>query len=267
MASQAADFTGSIPEHYDRSLGPRIFADYAAELANRVATRQPGSVLELAAGTGIVTRELRKRLPATTTLVASDLNEPMLDVARNNLDPNDGAVRFEVVDATNLTFDSGSFDAITCQFGVMFFPDKTQSYREARRVLTAGGEYLFNVWGSWAANPFARIAHEAVAGFFPDNPPGFYRVPFGYHDPVEIEQALIDAGFADVTADTVPVTSAIPSAADFATGLVFGNPLSAEIAARGGNPDVIRAAVADAIDRELGSEMPLEALFVRATAP
>ena len=264
MNTQAAQFIGSIPEHYDEGLGPHIFSDYAADLAGRVAEVRPKTVLELAAGTGIVTRKLRDALESDCELVASDLNAPMLDVAKAKFRSNE-SIRFEVVDATDLQFGDASFDAVACQFGVMFFPDKGRSYSEVHRVLKPGGSYIFNVWDSWAENPFAEITHEAVEKFFPDDPPGFYKVPFGYYDPEEIRESMHRAGFEQVRTEHVPLKSKIISADRFAKGLVLGNPLYEEVVTRGGDPEVILAAVEDAIETKLGSEMHLRALVIQAS--
>jgi ubiquinone/menaquinone biosynthesis C-methylase UbiE len=264
MSTQASQFVGSIPENYDTGLGPHIFVDYADDLANRVASLDPKSVLELAAGTGIVTRKLRDALSNDCDLLASDLNPPMLEFAKVKFEPSE-QVRFEQLDATEIGFDEGSFDVVACQFGVMFFPDKARSYSEVRRVLKPNGTYVFNVWDSWDANPFARITHEAVEKFFPNDPPGFYRVPFSYHDADEIRDSLSRAGFNRVTVEHIPLQSKIPSAARFAQGLVFGNPLYDEIVSRGGDPEDVRMAVTAAIEQELGEEMPLQALVVNAS--
>ena len=263
MTNDAAKFRGSIPVNYDRYLGPHIFDGYADDLARRVAALNPRSVLELAAGTGILSRKLRDALAKQCELIASDLNPPMLEVAKAKFRSGE-SVRFRETDATNLAFDDGSFDLIVCQFGVMFFPDKHRSYSEAHRVLRSGGSYLFNVWGSWERNPFARAVHQTVESFFPGNPPGFYKVPFGYHDAREIEESLSQAGFSRVSIERVAVDSLIPSPRDFAQGLVFGNPLYDEVVTRGGDPQEVCAAVATAIDRELGSELHLQALVVHA---
>ena len=264
MSTQAARFVGSIPENYDEGLGPHIFNDYADDLARRVAALRPRTVLELAAGTGIVTRKLRDVLASDCDLLSSDLNLPMLDVAKAKFQA-DEAVSFEQVDAMDLRFEEASFDVVICQFGVMFFPDKSRSYSEVYRVLKPGGSYVFNVWDSWDSNLFAEITHRAVEGFFPEDPPGFYKVPFHYHDASEIRDSVIRAGFTKVTVEHLPLKSKIPSAGRFAKGLVFGNPLFEEIVTRGGDPEQVCAVVAVAIEQQLGSEMPLQALIVHAS--
>lgn len=264
MSTQASQFVGSIPENYDTGLVPHIFVGYADDLAGRVSSLGPKSVLELAAGTGIVTRKLRDALSDDCDLLASDLNPPMLEVAKLKFEPGE-RVSFEQLDATDIGFDDGSFDVVACQFGVMFFPDKARSYSEVRRVLKPDGTYVFNVWDSWDANPFARTIHETVEEFFPDDPPGFYKVPFSYHDADEIRDSLSRAGFSRVAVERVPLRSKIPSAARFAQGLVFGNPLYDEIVNRGGDPEVVRVAATAAIEKELGEEMPLQAIVVHAS--
>ena len=260
MSSQ---FIGSIPRHYDEDLGPHLFLQYADDLVTRTVRHRPRAVLELAAGTGFVSRKLRDGLRDDCDLTVTDLNEPMLDVARAKFD-DDEHVTFEIVDATTIPFDDASFDAVVCQFGVMFFPDKQTAYREVHRVLKPGGRYLFNVWGTWADNPFAALAHATIEAYFPDDPPGFYRVPFGYNDVEVIRDSLSNAGFSDVSFEQVAVTSTIPSPQTFARGLVFGNPMHDEIVARNGNPADLTDALATAIRDDLGDEMPLKALVIEA---
>ena len=165
MAETNVQFVGSIPENYDRGLGPNIFADYAEDLALRAGRVGAGSVLELAAGTGIVSRKLRDVLAPEVKLVVTDLNPPMLDVARSKFRVGE-RVEFAEADAMALPFTDAEFDVIVCQFGVMFFPDKVASFREAARVLRPGGHYVFNTWGTMSANPFSEIGHEVTARFF-----------------------------------------------------------------------------------------------------
>lgn len=261
MTGQAAKFVGSIPEYYDRCLGPLIFADFANDLAQRLARLELGSVLELAAGTGIVSRAICDVLPKDCEFVATDLNEPMLEAARSKFLDHE-SIEIRQADAMSLPFTDGSFDAIACQFGVMFFPDKDKSFAEALRVLKPGGRYIFSVWDSWQYNAFAELTHEVVGSYYPDNPPGFYKVPFGYRDTHLIESSLKAAGFSEASHEVVKFESKIPSASDFARGLVFGNPMFDEIVERRGNPEEICSAVATAICDKLGDSMSLQAIVL-----
>src|ERR1700722_4323897 len=145
MSDDAARFVGDIPRHYDQAMGPIIFADYADDIARRAVACGPSRVLETAAGTGIVTRRLRDLLPADVHLTATDLNPPMLEIARAKFRPGE-RVELQPADATALPFPDGGFDTVVCQFGVMFFPDKNKAYREVHRVLKPGGHYLFSIW-------------------------------------------------------------------------------------------------------------------------
>lgn len=264
MSQQAARFVGSIPENYDRGLGPRIFEGYAGDIARRTAAAMPGSVLELAAGTGIVTRALRDALHQDCDLIASDLNAPMLDVARGKFGDVE-RVEFQVADATQLDFPDSSFDAVVCQFGVMFFPDKSRSFSEVVRVLKPGGKYLFNVWDTWEFNEFARVTHELVAESFPDEPPGFYKVPFGYADTEVIRSGVTASGFNQVQIEKLPLEVEIGSAGEFARGLVFGNPLFEEISERGGDAEDICLRLEARISDLIGDTLSLQAILVDAT--
>ncbi|HEV7718977.1 MAG TPA: class I SAM-dependent methyltransferase [Arsenicitalea sp.] len=269
MISDAARFTGSIPEHYDRGLGPMIFVDYATEMARRVVAHAPKRVLETAAGTGIVTRALRDALPSTVGLTATDLNPPMLEIARTKSGSGE-PVEFLAADAMALPFADGSFDAVVCQFGVMFFPDKPKSYAEVFRVLEPGGHYLFSVWDEHRFNPFGRIVHDVAARFFPADPPQFYTVPFSSHRIDPVKQALLDVGFAGITISVVTLQKQVPDAAAFARGLVFGNPLRDQILARGGDPEQVVEAVLRELHREFGADpgsMPLQAIMFSAQRP
>ena len=171
MSETDRTFAGSIPATYDRYLGPLIFAPYAVDLAERLSDLSAESVLETAAGTGIVTRALARSLAKTVAIVATDLNQPMLDFAA----AQSGAetVTWRHADALSLPFPDASFDAVVCQFGVMFFPDKRAACGEALRVLKRGGRFLFNVWDRIEENEFPHIVTQALAGVFPHDPPRF----------------------------------------------------------------------------------------------
>jgi ubiquinone/menaquinone biosynthesis C-methylase UbiE len=195
-------FAGSIPDIYDRFLVPLIFESYAIDLAERIARADPRDVLETAAGTGVLTRAMAAKLPAHARIVATDLNQPMLDHAASRL--HDGRIAWRQADALALPFQDQVFDIVTCQFGVMFFPDKVQGYKEARRVSRPGGRFLFNVWDRISENVFAEVVTEALAGLFPRDPPLFMaRTPHGHHDIGKIRSELTTAGFASIAVETV----------------------------------------------------------------
>ncbi len=224
-------FAGSIPEIYDRFLVPLIFEPYAVDLAGRVAALAPNDVLETAAGTGVLTRTLSKQLPASTHIVATDLNQPMLDQAARRQPA--GTVEWKQADALALPFGDRRFDVVTCQFGVMFFPDKVKGYKEARRVLRPDGCFLFNVWDEIGENEFADVVTQALAEVFPDDPPRFMaRTPHGHHDVERIRHDLRAAGFEDVALDAVDARSKAPSAHHVAVAYCQGTPLRSEIEAR-----------------------------------
>lgn len=244
-------FTGSIPAIYERCMVPMIFEPYAEDLADRATHLSPGRVLEIAAGTGVVTRALAAKLGPSAEIVATDLNQPMLDTAAS-LQAGRGNVIFRQADAQSLPFEDESFDLVVCQFGVMFFPDKRQSYREALRVLKPGGTYIFAVWDKISSNEFIVVVSAALASRFPDDPPKFMeRAPHGYYDTQAIVAALKEAGFKDASAETVDKRSRAKSAIDAATGYCQGNPLRGEIEGRapGGLQEVTEAAAAALADR------------------
>ena len=226
-------FAGSIPKLYEEYLVPLIFEPYAADLASRLASRPMARLLEIAAGTGVVTRRLASVLPQSVSIVATDLNQPMLDMACEV-----GAsrpVQWRQADAMRLPFDDSSFDAVVCQFGVMFFPDKTQAFSEARRVLRPGGVFIFNVWDRIEENDFADTVTTALESLFPGDPPRFLaRTPHGYHDLVAIARDLKAAGFsAQPAINTVAARSQALSARAPAIAYCQGTPLRNEIEARG----------------------------------
>ena len=225
-------FAGSVPENYDRHMVPLIFASYAADLARRAAALKPKSVLEIAAGTGAVTRALAPLLPPGATCIATDLNQAMLDYARLH-QPADDRVVWRQADAMALPFQDASFDLVCCQFGAMFFPDRPAAYREARRVLKPGGHFLFSVWDRIEENVFANDVTEELADIFPDDPPRFLaRTPHGYHDKALIRRDLEAAGFSSIAIETRAEESHAASVRIVALAYCQGTLLRTEIEAR-----------------------------------
>jgi ubiquinone/menaquinone biosynthesis C-methylase UbiE len=245
-------FQGAIPENYDRYLGPVIFEPWAEALVLRLSGKKYERILEIACGTGIVTRRLRDALPATTEIVATDLNPDMFEFAKPKFS-NGENVLWQQADASALPFPNCSFDASVCQFGVMFVPDKASAMRESYRVLRSGGLFLFNVWDLFDANPFGQIAHATIASFFDRDPPTFYEIPFGFHDSTLIRQLLQDAGFEKIQSFSETKAYRSASAREFATGLVRGNPVGDEATERGVNPEDLIDAIAKRIAERFGN--------------
>jgi SAM-dependent methyltransferase len=248
MGSPGSDrlFAGSVPQFYERYMVPLMFEPYAADLATRVAGLRPLRVLEIAAGTGVVTRKLATMLPPGAAVVATDLNQPMLDQAAAIAPaPN---VEWRQADAMSLPFPDGSFDVVVCQFGAMFFPDKPRAMSEARRVLRPGGAFIFNVWDRIEHNEFADTVDRALIELFAHDPPRFMaRLPHGYYDAAVITQDLVRGGFEGTPAiTTLAARSRADSSRVAAVALCQGTPLRGEIEARG--PGMLEAAtdVADA---------------------
>lgn len=253
MSVTDKSFIGSIPELYDRLMVPLIFEPYARDLAARAVALAPRSVLEVAAGTGAVTRALAAGLPAEAKLVATDLNQPMLDQARKQM-ANARHVIFRQADAQALPFEDAQFDLVLCQFGAMFFPDRAKAYRETKRVLKPGGTYLFNVWDRIEDNAFADEVTRGLASLFPADPPRFLaRTPHGYHDPNTIRADLSTAGFETVSIVPVEAVSAAPSPHEAALAYCEGTPLRTEIEARGGSLEEATRVAADALARRFGN--------------
>ncbi|GAB4011184.1 class I SAM-dependent methyltransferase [Nocardioides ultimimeridianus] len=259
-------FTGSVPEQYERLMVPLIFDEPARHLAAAVAALAPADVLETAAGTGVVTRLLE---PVVRRLVATDLNEPMLRAAELLL-PSP-KVTWQVADAQELPFGDGEFDAVVCQFGAMFFPDRPRAFREAARVLRPGGSYLVSVWDRIGANGVADVVTSALTRAAPEGPLDFLaRTPHGHHDTDLLTRELRLAGFD--TAEVVALDGTSRCTAEIgAIAYCQGTPLSAEIAAHPAL-DVERATAlaTDALRERYGDgefDAPTRWLQLTATLP
>ena len=243
-------FAGSIPKLYDTHLVPLIFEPYAADLVKRLASRRGSRMLEIAAGTGVVTRAMASTLPESVSIVATDLNQAMLDQAAAV--GTKRAVEWRQADAMQLPFPDAAFDTVVCQFGVMFFPDKAKAFAEARRVLKPGGLFVFNVWDRIGENEFADTVTSALAAIFPQDPPRFMaRTPHGYHERRTIERDLADGGFTrPPRIDTVAARSRAASPRIPAIAYCQGTPLRNEIETRdaarlGEATDVAARAIAE----------------------
>lgn len=259
-----------IAAFYDTHFVPLIFAPYANDLATRVSALRPARVLEVACGTGAVTRRLRESLPAETEIVASDLNPAMLGRAVSA--GTAARVTWALADATTLPFDEASFDLVVCQFGIMFFPDRVQALTEARRVLRPGGTLLFNAWDRLEENDLPHIVVESVASRFPDDPPGrLIRQAYAYHDLATITADLAAAGFVAPAIESLSLRATASSARDVAFAYCLGGRLRLELEALGSACANETADVVEAVVRHRFGEGPIEARMrahvVTATMP
>ncbi len=263
MNEDSAGFQGDIPAHYDAGLGPVLFAHYADVLGRAVAESEPGRILETAAGTGISSAALARYNPRAE-LVITDLNEPMLHLAHKKVP---AATRIEVADAQRLHFGDDAFDAVACEFGIMFLPDLDAAFREARRVLVPNGVFHFSVWDSHAKNRFAAITDGVLHEASPDDPPPFYQVPFGLSDVGRLRDLAQATGFGRVRVDVLPFDAPVASWAAFADGLILGNPVSDQLRRRSADVEGVVREVGRRLEVEYGpapANIRLQTLFYRA---
>lgn len=257
MVDLKASFTGSIPEYYDSCLGPAWFDAFAKDLAQRLPSKPPGDVLEIACGTGQVTQRVRDRLDPAFRLVATDLSKPMLDYARSKLGDRKG-IEWREADAVSLPFGDGEFGAVVCAFGVMFVPDKKAVFSEARRVLKEGGVFLFNVWDRIEEHPCAAVHAEVLEELFPGDEEIRFRIPFEMHDTALLRQLLAGARFQDTRIETKRIQIGRVSARTVAIGLNRGTPRSLLIEKRGVSLDHVVDKVTAALAKVGGTD-PLRA--------
>jgi SAM-dependent methyltransferase len=244
-------FSRTIPENYDRYLGPYIFEPFALDIAGRVApdTRR---ILEIACGTGRVTAHLRESLRAAD-LTATDINPDMLDIAKKRLDREN--IHWQQADAQALPFEDGQFDAVICQFGFMFVPDQSAALGETYRVLRPGGKLLFSTWDKLENNPSFFLANQHVAGYFPEEPPLFFHLPFSLYNTDLLESLTRNAGFVDVTITPTIKSCTSDSAAGVATGMLEGSPMFTAITDRDAELlPVIKSSLTAALAAEFGDK-------------
>jgi len=257
-------FSGDIPKFYDSYLGPMFFEPYAIDMADRIGKIAPQNLLELAAGTGRLTRLLPSVLPLEASIVATDINPAMVTFGNRKI--HDEKIQWLEVDAVSLPFGNDSFDCVAAQFGVMFYSDRIKAFKEALRVLKSGGTFIFNCWDSIKNNPMPLIANEALQHFFPVDTPAFYSVPFSYFDEKVIISDLAKSGFDEIKIEVVKLNGYSKSPADAAKGLIQGTPTVTAIEDRDADKlPLILEYLEGKISNRFGKEalnVPLQALVV-----
>ena len=262
MAESHSAFIGEIPRNYEKYLGPLIFSEYGKDLANRITVPPDGSLLETAAGTGMATRQLRDSISKDVRIVATDLNEDMLNVAKGKFDKSEN-IEFQIANALDLPFGDATFEAIACQFSVMFFPDKLLSLQEAARVLKPGGKFYFNIWDSFDHNHLVQTVNKTIVEYLPDNPPDFYNVPYGYYEIDVIKNLLFEAGFADIEISVLPRVSATDEARNVAMGYVMGSPVRLQIEQCA--PESL-SKIVDAVEQAVGEKFGFKSVKAKMQA-
>lgn len=262
----SALFNSAVAPHYDKYQGPIFFEPYAIEISKRIDPTSVKTALEIACGTGRVTRHLRKTLSPAAKLIATDISPDMLAVAKDIL--GDENIEWQTVDAQQLPFDDNSIDLIVCAFGYMFLPDKVKGFKEAYRVLRPGGKLLFTTWDKLELNGASYIQRTVVAKYLANDVPPTYMLAFSMNNEEELRGWLQQAGFSEVGFESVEQIASGETAKGVTEGLTMGGSFCNMIMER--NPDwmpLIKAEIEKQLSEKFGAEpmkSPMRALFTTA---
>jgi ubiquinone/menaquinone biosynthesis C-methylase UbiE len=241
--------TATDAELYDQYLGPMFFEPYAIEIASRIEPSSTQVALELAAGTGRVTRHLRHRLSLPAKLIASDISEDMLRVAKEKL--KDENIDWQIIDAQQLPFETNSIDLVVCCFGLMFVPDRLKAVSEVYRVLRTGGMFIFSTWDKLETVGASSVYRNIVKQYLTGPLPPSYDLPTSMHDESIIKPLLLDAGFSKISIEKVSKQSYCSSAKEAAEGLTMRGAIYHEIMSR--NPESI-GEIKNLVEKELSEK-------------
>ena len=264
--SSVTAFAGSVPQNYETYLGPLFFEPYGINLVEHIQNTALDNVLEIACGTGRVTKHLAAKLSPGTSLIATDLNEDMLKIARHIVTSKN--VTWQVADAHELPLESDIFDLVVCQYGVMFFQDKPKALREINRVLKRGGTFIFNTWNELQYNALSQMAQRVLEEVYPDDPPRFFeKGPYSLYNQDQIKELLAEAGFGNITIELVSKTGLAATPEDAVTGILDGTPNFGYIAERDIPPVVAKEKLKALLTEHYGGknlQLPMQAFVVKA---
>lgn len=239
QTASAVQYSGSVPENYERYFVPAIAAPIAKDLM-RVASIQPGErVLDVACGTGVVTRLAAERSGKGGRVAGLDVNRGMLAVARS-LAPAGTSMDWYETSADAMPLADGGFDVVLCQMGLQFISNKRQALKEMRRVLRPGGRIVLNLPGPVPAF-FADFA-QALARHIDPKAAAFVHVVFSLHGAEELRSLMSDAGFADAHIAKAKKSLRLPPPQEFLWQYVHSTALREPMSRAG---DDQRAALTD----------------------
>ncbi|HEX2532120.1 MAG TPA: class I SAM-dependent methyltransferase, partial [Chitinophagaceae bacterium] len=224
MQAGLSPYSDTVPQRYERFLGPLFFEPFARHLATFLPDGMQGPVLEIACGTGRLTRHLRFRMDPASRLFATDIQPDMLSLARQLL--TDPGIDWQTADVHDLPFAAATFPVVVCQFGVMFFASRRKAFDEIARVLQPRGRFLFNTWDAAKANPVAQLFQDTLNEVLGARAPDFgQKGPYSFYQPVEITSLLKSSGLEVLTLEKLRLTGIASTAEQVVEGFLYGSPL------------------------------------------
>ena len=250
MTEAGATIPDTMRETRERYLVPSLLQPFADDMARRLARLTLGPLLEVSAGTGVLTQALTSAMSAGLSIVATDPDRAT--VAYASVKPGMARVTWQHAEPQALPFLDAAFGIVTCHFAVATMPARLRAFRETRRVMKPNGRFVFSVPGNIRHNPVALCVRDALHKLLPTAPPRYIEHGLhGYADNETIDDDLTSVGFTDALYTTVELPYAAASATDAAIGYCLGTPLRAELGA--GSTTMAIEAVAQALQTRFGT--------------
>lgn len=190
----------SAAEIYEQFFVPALFAEWPPRVLAAAGVQPGDTVLDVACGTGVLAREAANQVGPTGSVTGIDINEGMLDVARQKAPP----ITWKTGPAESLPFAAGTFDRVVSQFGLMFFENPTQAIAEMGRVLRPGGRVAVAVWDSLANTPGYAVVAEVLEELFGAAAAASIQAPYALGDTRRLADLFAEAGMEKITIQTVP---------------------------------------------------------------